>query len=90
MLKTDYNANVTEMGGKILGITGLAANAALTAVENKMLDASKLVKKTDYDTKIPDIENNYITTTDYNKLTKNIVAKRIKKKDFLKILILLI
>ena len=78
------------MGGKILGITGLAANAALTAVENKMLDASKLVKKTDYDTKIPDIENNYITTTDYNKLTKNIVAKRIKKKDFLKILILLI
>ena len=90
MLKTDYNANVTEMEGKILGITGLAANAALTAVENKMLDASKLVKKTDYDTKIPDIENNYITTADYNKLTKNIVVKRIKKKYFLKILILLI
>ena len=37
------------------GISGLATNSALTAVENKIPNVSSLVKKTDYNTKISDI-----------------------------------
>ena len=33
-----------------------------------------------YDMKIADIENQYITTANYNKVTKNVVAERVKKK----------
>ena len=33
--KTDYNAKITEIESKIQSISGLATNAALTAVENK-------------------------------------------------------
>ena len=55
----------------------------MTAIENKIPDVSNLVKKTDYDydAKISDIENKYITTPDYNKFTKDIVAKNIKNKE---------
>ena len=35
--KLDYNANVTEIENKIPTISGLATNAALTAVENTYL-----------------------------------------------------
>ena len=52
----------------------------MTEVENKIPDVSNSVKKPDYHTKIADIENNYITTADYNKFTKNIVAERIKSE----------
>ena len=37
-------------------------------------------KKSDCDAKIPDIESKYITTADYNKFTKVIVANNIKSK----------
>ena len=60
-------AKITELVGKIPSINALATNSALTAVENKTSDLSNLVKKTDYDTKIPDVENKCITTADYNK-----------------------
>ena len=33
--KTDYNAKMTEMEGKIPSISGSVTNAALTAVEKK-------------------------------------------------------
>ena len=42
---TDYNAKITEIEGKIPSISGLATNAALTAVETK-IPVSNLVKKT--------------------------------------------
>ena len=45
--KTDLNAKVIKIKGKIPSITGLATNSALTAVENKILDVSNLVTKTD-------------------------------------------
>ena len=54
--KTDLNAKITEIEGKIPSITGLATNSALTAVENKIPDVISLVKKTDYDTKISEIK----------------------------------
>ena len=55
-------------------ITNLTTNSALTAVENKIPDVSGLVKKTDYNTKINEVEkkitdhnhNKYITTSEFN------------------------
>ena len=88
--KMDYNAKITEIGGKIPSITSLATNSVLTAVKYKIPNLSNLVKKTNHDAKIADIENKYITTADYNKFTKDIVAERMKKKNFFKGLILLI
>ena len=75
--KTYLNAKITEIENKIPSITGLATNSALTAVENKIPDVSSLVKKTDYDTRISDIEkkiadhnhDKHITTQEFKKLT---------------------
>ena len=54
--KTDYNAKINEIENKIPSISGLATNAALTAIENKIPNISSLVEKTDYNTKITEIE----------------------------------
>ena len=85
---------MTEIEGKISSITGLATNSALTAVENKILNVSNLVAKTNYNTKISEIENKindhnhdkYITTPEFNRLTTENVKARlanlITKTDF--------
>ena len=47
MLKKDgYNANIKNIENKIPDITNVATTTALTAVENKASNVSKLVKKT--------------------------------------------
>ena len=43
--KTDYNAKITKIEGKIPSISSLTTNSALTAVENKIPNISSLVKK---------------------------------------------
>ena len=53
----------------------------MTAVENKIPDISNLVNKTNYNTKISEMKNKYITTADYNKFTKDIVDNSIKIKN---------
>ena len=55
--KTDYNAKITEIEGKIPSISGLAA---LTAVGNEITDVSTLIKKINYDTKISELEEKLI------------------------------
>ena len=83
--KTDFNAKVTEIEGKIPSISGLATNTALTAVENKIPDVSSLVKITDYNTKISEIENKvnnhnhdkYITTPEFNTLAAHVFKARL-------------
>ena len=40
-------------------------------------------EKTDYNAKILKIENKYITTTDCNKFTKNVVVNQIKTKNLI-------
>ena len=85
--KTDYNAKITEIENEIPGTNGLATNAALTAVENKIPDVSSLVNKTDYNTKISKIEtkltdhndDKYIATPEFNKLTAENFAARLKQ-----------
>ena len=83
--KTDFNAKVTEIEGKIPSISGLATYSALTAVENKIPDVSSLVKKTDYNTRICEIENKvndhnhdkYITTPEFNTLAADVFKARL-------------
>ena len=69
----------------------------MTAVENKIPDLSSLVKKTDYNTKISEIENKvndhnhdtYITTSEFNTMAADVFKVRlaaqtdlIRKPDF--------
>ena len=61
----------------------------MTAVENKIPDVSGLVKKTDYDTKISEIENKvndhnhdkYITTPEFNTLAAKVFNGRLAQAD---------
>ena len=43
--KTDYNAKITEIEGKIPSVSGFATNSALAAVHNIIPNISKFVKK---------------------------------------------
>ena len=43
--KREYNVKITEIEGKVPSISGLATNAALSAVEEKIPNVSNLVKK---------------------------------------------
>ena len=88
ILKSDYYADKTELENKIPNISNLATKAALNKIENKIPDVSNLVKKSDYDTKIEDIGNKYINTTEFNKLATDtfnariVQANLVKKTDF--------
>ena len=80
---TDFvkKAKLTELENNIPDINNLATNTALTTVENKIPDISNLVIKTDYNTKITEIENKlnnhnhdkYIDTSEFNKLAADVV-----------------
>ena len=74
---TTLNAKISEVKGKLPSITNLAATIAITIVENKIPNASNLVKKTDYNTKINKIgkkitehdhSSKYITTIEFKTL----------------------
>ena len=77
------SSKITEIESKIPSISILATNSALTAVENKIHDVSSLLKMTDYNRKISEIEkkfsdhnyNKYITTPEYNKFPKKFLMK---------------
>ena len=58
----------------------MATTACLDDVKNKIPDITDLVKQTDYDAKIKDIEDKYLTTSDYNKFTNEILDAKIKNK----------
>ena len=81
---------------KITDIGNLATKTALTTVENKIPSVISLIKKTDYDTKISEIEkkltdhnrDKYITTPEFNTLAASVFnarlaqANSITKTDF--------
>ena len=79
--KTDYNAKIIEIEGKIPSVTGLATSVVVNAVENKITNVSNQVKKADYGAKILDIEAKYCTTSDYNEFTYEILDTKIKEKE---------
>ena len=49
-------------------------------VEIKIPDVSGLVKKTNYDARISDIEKEYLTTSDNNRFTSGILDAKMKKE----------
>ena len=87
---------LTELENKIPDVSSLATKTALTVVENKIPDVSSSVKKTDYSTRITEIENKltdhnhykYITTPEFNTLAASVFNSRwtqanlITKTDF--------
>ena len=87
---------MTTVEDKIHSIHNLATKAALTTVENKSHSISGLVKESDYNTKITDIENKltnhnhdkYVATSEFNTLAANVFnttlaqANLISKIDF--------
>ena len=83
--KSDYNAKISELKNKIPSISSLVTTPTLTPVENKISSASNLVKKTDCDTKIRELEKKvtdhkhgkYITTLDFTNLTAENFAARL-------------
>ena len=76
---------LTAVESKIPDLIGLATKSALTAVENRVPDVSGLVKKTDYNTKISDIEkkitdhshDKYITTPEFKTLAADAFNARL-------------
>ena len=85
LLKTKYQTDKTELQNKIPDVSSnLATKAALTTVENKIPDVSNLVNKTDYNTKVTEIENKlnnhnhdkYIDTSEFNKLAGDVFNAR--------------
>ena len=99
--KTDYNTKISELKDKILDISGLATKTALTTLENKIPGITNLAtktaltavenknpsitSKTDYNTKITDIENKltnhnhdkYVATSEFNTLAANVFNTRL-------------
>ena len=75
---TDFvqKTKLTELENKIPDLSVLATKAALTTAENKLPDVISLVKKTNYNIKISELEKNltdhnhdkYITTPEFNTL----------------------
>ena len=65
-------------------LLNLAIKTALTAVENKLPDVSNLVKGTDYNYEVTEIENKlnnrdhdkYIDTSEFNKLAGDVFNAR--------------
>ena len=57
---------VNKVENTIPDISNLATKTALTTVENKIPDISSLVKKSDYNTKITEVENNIKKLGAYN------------------------
>ena len=86
-------AKLTELENKIADVRNLETKTALTTVENKTPAVSNLVKQTDYNTRVTEIENKltnhnhdkYIGTQEFNKLAavaRIAQAKLITKTDF--------
>ena len=57
--KTDYKAKITEIENKMPSISGLATNAALTVVEDKIPD-DKIPKKQIKTQKLPKLKGNLL------------------------------
>ena len=84
---TDFvkEAKLTELENKITDVSSLAPKIALIAIEIKIPSVSNLVNKTDYNTKVTEIENKlnnhnhdkYITTQEFNTLATDVFNARL-------------
>ena len=65
-------------------MTAIVLNRKISEVKKKIV-VSDLVKKTDYNAKISEIEGKYMPTSDYNEFTSDILDARIKIKELVNI-----
>ena len=87
ILKTDYNADETELENKIPNISNLETKAALTTIENKIPNVSNLATKAALNTienKIADVSN-LVKKSDYDTKIKDIENKYITTTEFNKL-----
>ena len=78
-------SKISEIESKITSISGIATGSALTTVENKIPNISSFVKKTDYNTKVSEIQkkltdhnhDKHITTPGFNKFTAEVFETRL-------------
>ena len=90
---TDFvkKTKLTELENNIPDVSNLATKSALFAVENKIPSVSSLVKKTDYDTKISELEkkltdhnhDKYITTPEFNTLAADVFNARLAQANLI-------
>ena len=91
---TDFvkKTKLTEVENKIPDVSSLATKTALNSVENKIPTVSSLVKKkTDYDTKISELEkkltdhnhDKYITTPEFNTLAASVFNARLAQANLI-------
>ena len=104
VLKTKYQTDKTELVKKIPDVTyfvkkaklteiesNFATKTALTTVENKLPTFSNLFNKTDYNTKVTEIENKlnnhnhdkYIDTSEFNKLAADVFNARLAQANLI-------
>ena len=85
LLLKNYNAKITELENKFPDVSSLATKSALTVVENKTPSGSSLVKETNNDTKISELEkkltdhnyDKYITIPEFNTLAASVCNARV-------------
>ena len=83
-------AKLTELENKTPDVSSLGTKPALTVVENKIPSIRSLLK-TDYDTKISELEkkrtdhnhNKYITTPEFNTLAASIFDARLAQANLI-------
>ena len=90
---TDFvkKGKLTKLKNKISNTNNVATKAVLTTVENKIPVVNNLLKKTDYNTKVADIENKlnnhnhdkYIDTSEFNKLASDVFNARIAQESLI-------
>ena len=71
--------SLTAVENKIPDISNFATKTALTNLSNTVPDINTLIKKSDYDAKIAEIESKYVSNTGiYSKLAHaNVITKEI-------------
>ena len=90
---TDFvkKTKLTKLENKNPNISNLAIKTALTIAQNKILDDSNLVKKTDYNTKITELENKlnnhnhdeYIKNLEFNTLAADVFNARLAQANLI-------
>ena len=90
---TDFvkKTKLTKLENKNPNISNLAIKTALTIAQNKILDDSNLVKKTDYNTKITELENKlnnhnhdeYIKNLEFNTLAADVINARLAQANLI-------
>ena len=90
---TDFvkKTKLTKLENKNPNISNLAIKTALTIAQNKILDDSNIVKKTDYNTKITELENKlnnhnhdeYIKNLEFNTLAADVINARLAQANLI-------